>query len=131
MGGFLQAAALILLAVIIGVFLSKQNTDAVVAVSIAVSVIVLCTAIRYLDPVIEFLMELQDAANVDQSLMEVLLKAVGIGMITEIVGLICADTGNSALGKALQILSAGVMLWLSIPLMRSLLELVEQIMGGL
>ena len=131
MSGFLQAAALILLAVVIGVFLSKQSTDAVMAVSIAVSVIVLCTAVRYLNPVIDFLEELRTAANVDQSLMEVLLKAVGIGMITEIVGLICADTGNSALGKALQILSAGVMLWLSIPLMRSLLELVEQIMGGL
>ena len=131
MDGFVQAAALVLLAVIVSIFLAKQNGDIVLAVSIGVSILVLGIAVRYFEPVIDYLKQLQSIAKVDDALMEVLLKAVGIGMITEIVCLICVDAGRSALAKSLQFLSAGVMLWMSIPLLKSLLELLSQIMEGI
>ena len=45
--------------------------------------------------------------------------------------LICSDAGNSALGKTLQILGAVAVLWLSIPLINSLIALLEQILGDI
>lgn len=127
----MQAAALVLLAVIVSIFLAKQNGDIVLAVSIGASIVVLGIAVRYFEPVIDYLEQLQSMAKVDEALMEVLLKSVGIGMITEIVCLICVDAGRAALAKSLQILSAAVMLWMSIPLLKSLLELLSTIMEGI
>ena len=57
--------------------------------------------------------------------------AVGIGLVVEMGSLICADAGNSALGKTLQILGAIAVLWLSIPLINSLIALLEQILGDI
>lgn len=127
----MQAAALVLLAVIVSIFLAKQNGDIVLAVSIGASIVVLGIAVRYFEPVIDYLEQLQSMAKVDEALMEVLLKSVGIGMITEIVCLICVDAGRAALAKSLQLLSAAVMLWMSIPLLKSLLELLSTIMEGI
>jgi hypothetical protein len=45
--------------------------------------------------------------------------------------LICTDAGNTALAKTVQILTTAMILWLSIPLFESLLDLVQAILGEL
>jgi hypothetical protein len=52
-------------------------------------------------------------------------------LIGELAGLICSDAGNAALAKSIQILTTAVILWLSIPLFESLLDLVQAILGEL
>jgi hypothetical protein len=46
-----------------------------------------------------------------------------------LAGLICTDAGNGALGKALQLLTGAVILWLSIPLIQALIELLSEMLG--
>lgn len=131
MSGYIQGAAAVLLAVVLSLTLGKQSKEMAVLLTLAVSCVTACLAISYLEPVITFIAQLQAVGKLDGGMLEILLKAVGIGFIGEIASLICADSGNAALGKALQLLSAAVILWLSIPLMTQLLELVERILGGI
>ena len=129
MTAFLQAAAAVLLAVVLGLMLNKQGKDMGTVLSIAVCCMVAMIAISYLQPVVEFLQKLETLGGLDESMVGILLKAVGIGFVAEIAGLICSDAGNSSLGKSIQILGSAVMLWLSIPLFNSLIELVQEILG--
>lgn len=126
---FLQAAAAVLLAVVLGLMLNKQGKDMGTVLSIAVCCMVAMIAISYLQPVVEFLQKLETLGGLDESMVGILLKAVGIGFVAEIAGLICSDAGNSSLGKSIQILGSAVILWLSIPLFNSLIELVQEILG--
>jgi hypothetical protein len=50
-------------------------------------------------------------------------------MLAEITELVCKDAGNNTLGKALQILSTSVILWLSIPLFNELISLIQSVMN--
>ena len=129
MTSFLQAAAAILIAVILCIALGKNGKETALLVSLAACSMVVICALDYLTPVMNFLNQLQDTAQMDSSVLKLLVKVVGIGMITELVVLICTDAGNAALGKALQILSSAVILWLSIPVLEDLLELVTSILG--
>lgn len=129
MTAFWQGAAAVLLAVVLGLALGKQGKEASLLLTLAVCCMVGCLAMTYLNPVVDFIQRLQEVAQLDGGMLEILLKAVGIGMIGEISSLICADSGNAALGKALQLLSAAVILWLSIPLLSQLLELLQDILG--
>lgn len=126
---FLQAAAAILIAVILCIALGKNGKETALLVSLAACSMVVICALDYLTPVMNFLNQLQDTAQMDSSVLKLLGKVVGFGMITELVVLICTDAGNAALGKALQILSSAVILWLSIPVLEDLLELVTSILG--
>lgn len=129
MTAFLQAAAAVLLAVVLGLMLNKQGKDMGTVLSIAVCCMVAMIAISYLQPVVEFLQKLETLGGLDESMVGILLKAVGIGFVAEIAGLICSDAGNSSLGKSIQILGSAVILWLSIPLFNNLIELVQEILG--
>lgn len=126
---FWQVTAGVLLTVVLGIALSKSSKDMTLVLTMVVCCMVLTAAFAYLEPVLDFIKELQTLGQLDSTLSNIMLKAVGIGVVAEIAILICSDSGNAALGKALQIMATVVILWLAVPLMRSLLELVQKIMG--
>ena len=82
-----------------------------------------------MDNILLFVNDLKILGKIDASFLAILLKAVGIGLIAEITSLICTDAGNAALGKAVQILATCGILWLSIPLFTSLIDLLNKILG--
>ena len=127
----LQAAAGIMAAVIMWIILSKQGKEYALLLSLGACCLVLLIMFRFLEPVLDLLKQLQVLGNLQPEWLSVMLKAVGIGLVVEMGALICSDAGNAALGKTLQILGAVAVLWLSIPLMKSLMELLQQILGGI
>lgn len=131
MSGYLQIIAGALVAVILVLTLSAHRKDISVLLGIGACCMVLCAAVSYLEPVVDFISTLQDIGGMDGNWMGIMLKAVGIGLIAEIASLICNDSGSSALGKTVQILAASVVIWISIPLMTQLLELVQRILGDI
>ncbi len=124
-----QGAAAVLLTVILGLSLGSQKKETGLLLTIAACCLVATAAMSYLGPVITFVQELQTLGQLDDGMLEILLKAVGIGLVGEIASLICTDAGNGALGKTLQLLTSAVVLWLSLPLLNALLELIQEILG--
>lgn len=131
MDAFLRAAAAIMLAVILSLTLSKQWKEAGVLLCIALCCMAATVAMDYLEPVVTLMSRLQNENGLNSDLLEILLKVAGIGLVAQLAELICADSGNASLGKALQILASAVILWISLPLFTSLMTLVSDILGGL
>ena len=128
---FYQAVAAVLLAVILMLCLKKSQTGIGELISIFVCSVLAILAISYLKPVNEFIQSIQRLNMMDNQLLKTVFKAVGTCVIAEIVELICIDSGNSAMGKVLQLLSSAVVVWLAIPLMTSFLELIEGVLKGI
>ena len=118
-----------LLTVILCLLLSKQNKDLATALSVAACCLVLLGAMEYIEPVIRFVEQLQATGQLDSQMVKTLLKAVGITILTELAGGICQDSGNAAMGKAVGFLGTGVIVYLSLPFMQSLLDMIQKIMG--
>lgn len=128
MDTFMKATAGVLIALVLYLVLAKQTKDISLLLSVAVCSMICLAAITYLKPVIEFFKKLEALGQLEPQMLEIILKAVGIALLSEISGLICTDAGNAALGKSLQILASAVILWMSVPLFTNLLTLVEQIL---
>ena len=126
---FLKAVAGVLVAVILGLILSRSGKDYSSILSIAVCCAVATAAISFFRPVVDFVSQLEVIANLDRELLSVMLKSVGIGILAELVSLVCADAGNAALGKVLQLVASSIILWLSVPLLNQLIELVENVLS--
>lgn len=125
---FLKVTAGILLSLILILMLAKGGKDYSIAIVIVAGCLIAVAAYSFLGPVLDFADSLQDAAQLDSQMFTVVLKAVGISLLTEITSSICADSGSAALGKLLQIFSGIVVLWLSLPIFSALLELVKDIL---
>lgn len=97
--------------------------------TLCVCIAVAIASFSFLKPVIAFVQKLAGIGQLDSGLLSVMLKVVGIGLISEICTLVCKDAGNESMGKILQILSSCVVLWLSIPVFEKLISLLEKILG--
>ena len=126
---FFKASAGVLITALLALILSKQGKDFAIILCVAVCGMVLLVAVDYLSPIVSLLRNLSATANLDPSMMKVLVKAVGIGLLSEIVALICADSGNKTLGKSIQILAAVVILSLSVPLFSKFMDLISGILS--
>ena len=131
MDDFLKYAAIIIVALILYLVLNKYSKDFSVLITIVTCVIVATVAISLLEPVVAFINRLIQIGNFDSDALQIMFKAVGIGLLSEIISTICNDAGNSALGKSLQIFAAFTILWLSIPLFTALINIIEEILASL
>ncbi len=128
---FIKCAAGGLLTVILGIALEKQGKDTALVLSVGVCCMITGAAASYLRPVVTFLDNLVTIGNLNSVTVSSLFKILGIGILTEITAMVCTDAGNSSLGKALQFLGTGVILWLSLPIFTALIDLIGQILGEL
>lgn len=131
MNVFIKAVAGVLIALILWISLGKQNKDFSVLLTLLVCSMIFVVSVSFLKPLVQFVKKLQTMGNLDGDMVTVVMKSVGIGVIGEICTLICKDAGNESLGKALQFLSATVVLWISIPVFEKLLTLLDNILGSL
>lgn len=129
MGLFWKVTAACLVAVVLGLTLNKQGKDFSVILTMAVCCMAAAIALSYLEPVLDFLWELEKLANLQGGLLGTLLKAVGISLVAELASTVCTDGGNASLGKQLQMLACAVILYVSLPVFRSLLSLIREILG--
>ena len=131
MTGFLQATGWVLLAVVLILSVKNKNGELGILLSLCVCAGLGCLAVGYLSPVVEFIQKLQALAQLDPQMLTILLKVVGISLITEMAVLICNDAGNTAMGKMLQLLSTAAILYISLPMLSALVEVMEQILEKL
>ena len=131
MGVFLKACGAALIAVILVLIVGKNSRDLALVLTVLVCCTVAMAAMDYLRPVLDFLSELETLGGLDHSMVRILLKVAGIGLITEICSLVCSDGGSASLGKVLKLLGSSVMIWLSLPLYGMLIDLLQRILGDI
>lgn len=128
---FWKITAVILLALILGLVLGKQQKDLSVLFVIAVCCMAGMSALSFLEPVLDFLYELKALMRVEDGLITVLVKIVGIGLVAELISVICADAGSGSLGKSLQFAASAAILYLSIPMFHTVFSVIREILGVL
>ena len=127
---YLKAVCGVLICTVISLVLAKQGKEFSVLLILCICCLVICGAVSYIKPVVALMRRLTQLGQLNDGLLEILLKTVGIALLAETTALVCKDAGNDSLGKTLQILASAVILWMSIPLLNELIDLVEKILGS-
>lgn len=124
-----KAAAAVLIALVLGQAVVRKEFSLLLSMSVCVLLGMLL--ISYLEPVLEFLRELRLLGDLRGNMLEILLKVLGIGIVTQLTEMICKDSGFASLGHAMVLLGTAVILWLSLPIYRTLIQMIERILGEL
>lgn len=128
MDTFLKASAGVIIGLVLHIILLKQGKEFSVLITIIVCCILATVAMSIMEPILQFVERVQDTGQLHTDSLKILVKAIGISLVGELVSLLCIDAGNAALGKMLQILTTVVITWLSLPLLTTFLELIEDIL---
>lgn len=131
MEDMLKVTAGVLVAAMLTIILQGQGKGYVTLLIVAVVAMGACIAFSYIKPIITFLDRLQDVSSLKNESLTILLKAVGIGLLNEFCGAICADTGNTSLAKMLNLVSTVAIMWISLPVLEQIMELITDVLEGI
>ena len=125
---FIKSIGCVLISLIVYIILQRQAKDFSIILTLSVCVMVAVGAIHLLSPVFELFEKLLNVGKIDRNLMQILLKSVGISLLSEITTLICTDAGNAAVGKMLQLLATISILVISMPIFDGLIDLLNTLL---
>ena len=123
----ITAAALV--TTVLTLVVRREEKDFVRLLTMAGCAMAGIVLLTFLEPVLSFLSTLQTLGDLSGDMLLILMKAVGVGLVAEIAGMVCADGGNASLGKVIQLVGSAVILWLSLPIFQMLMDLMIRILG--
>ena len=109
--GKLIAAALICCA--LSLLLRKQAPELMLALCAVVCALCFLTVLPFFSPVLAFVRRL-----------------AAIGLLSQLAGTLCRDSGQQALGQTIEICSGFLCIYLALPLLEMVLSLLQTMIGG-
>lgn len=124
----MKCAAVAVVGAILCLLTKKEAATFGTMVSLSVVLILSATLLSFLQPVMTFAQTLKDLAGLGSGVMGPVVKALGIGFLTEIGKNICSDAGESTISGVLDLLGSVAGIYVLLPLMESVLDLVRRIL---
>ena len=128
---FWKAAGGLFITAVLVLTLARQQKDLSLLLGMGACAMAVTVGLTFLEPVLSLLRQLEELGNLQSGILTTLLKISGIGLVSEVGGMVLSDSGNASLAKGLQLLGTCVILYLSVPVFETLLELVQDVLGEL
>ena len=126
---FYKITAAALVTTVLTLVVRREEKDFALLLTMAGCAMAGMVLLTFLEPVLSFLSTLQTLGDLSGEMLLILMKAVGVGLVAEIAGMVCTDGGNASLGKVIQLVGSAVILWLSLPIFQMLMDLMIRILG--
>lgn len=109
----------------------RPQSGALSAVLSAVAcILILILAFQFFRPIIELLKKLETLSGLSAAATAPMMKVTGIGILCQISGSVCEDAGEKTLSQAVQMAGSVLSVYVSLPLLSAVLDLLGKIMGG-
>lgn len=118
-----------LMAVLLCATVRQLKPESAVFVNIAAGIMIVIAAVKALAPSVAAIGELADAAGINGSLAEILMKALAISYITTLSADCARDAGEAALGSKLELAGRVSIAALSLPVFTQLAGIITEMIG--
>ena len=124
----IRIAAAALFATAVALLLRRSNPELAVPLAAAVCVFALAAMNGVLRPVRELLDEAEQISGLSAAYFQPVLKCAGIGIAAKAASDLCRDGGQSAMAGAVELGATAAALFVSLPLIRSFLSLLQKLL---
>ena len=111
-------------AVILILTLKEHNKSIAALISIVAGIGIMIYVLSQMVGIFEILENLSSKAHVETKYLSLILKVAGISYLVEFGKNVCVDSGECALGTKLELAGKVMIVTLTIPILREILELI-------
>lgn len=120
-----QSATLVVVALIVSILLRQYGKkEYSILVQIATGAIIMFSVVTQIADVVTDLTELASGIGINIAYIKLLIKVLGICVVTQFVCEICKDSGESALSSQIEFAGKIIVVTLMLPLLKSIINLV-------
>ncbi len=115
---------------ILSLTLKRYNSELSIIISITGCILILLMILSYGADIISNINEMFAAANINTEYIAILIKSVGICLLTEFSCDCCNDAGQSALSNNVALAGKILVLITAMPLFYDILKVATSVIGG-
>ena len=78
----------------------------------------------------DFLFDVYERLSYGKYYFPILLKILAVAYVSDFVAQICKDAGESSIGGKVELAGKVLIFYLAIPVMKSVLDMIESLVGG-
>ncbi len=123
-------AGVVVIAAFLAVLLRQQRPEQAMAVGLVAGVGILALVLTRAVPAFSSIKELLDASSLPGEYGEILFKALGLCLLTQLAADACRDAGEGALAGKAELAGKMGLVILSLPLFQKIAELAVSLMNG-
>lgn len=124
-----RVAVFCLIATFLAIVLRQYRPEYAVFVSLACSVLAVVYLLQGIVQVMEELNGLLENAMLPADLIQVVVKCLGVCILTELASSTCRDAGEQAIGAKVELAGKVTLVLVSLPLFERLLQLAERLLA--
>ncbi len=120
-----------LLGVMVMLILKKSNPDSALMLKLTVGIVLACACIAFLKPIVEYIIEISESFGATEQIMrsaEILLKALGVAVLTHICATVCRDSGEGSIAYYVELGGKIEIMLLSLPLLRNVTDMALELL---
>ena len=125
-----KISVLAVVAAVLCVLLREHAKPTAMLLSLLACAGILLLGMQVFAPVLTVMEQMERLSGLSGDVIAPMLKVAGIGMLTQIASGVCVDAGENALAKAVEMSGSILAIYLSLPLLSSLLTMMEKLLGG-
>ena len=127
---WMAIAAVAVITAFVAVMLRRSHPEQSMAVTLIAGILMVAAALGYLSPILKTVQEMLKAGGLSGEYIQVLFKALGICLITQLASDACRDAGEQGLAAKAELAGKLTLLALALPLFRKIgdiaLSLIEK-----
>lgn len=125
---FVKIIGVCLLSLICYIIVKPSKPEIAFLISIVGSFFAISMCLDMVVSIIQLMTNFVEKTGINQELFASVLKIVGVGYLTEFSSSICTDSGNTSLGDKIVFAGKIFILFLSLPIITSLLNIIVEIL---
>ena len=111
----------------LAVFIKNQKPEFAIQISLLAAMIIFAAVLPYLSAIVKMFESLADRAGIEAAYISLILKVIGIAYVAQFASELCHDAGEGAIASKIELAAKVVIMTLSMPVISSLLQVVNEI----
>lgn len=120
-----KVALIGIVSVLLYIQMKQMKSDFGLYITFAAGILIFIYAYYQLEYIIDTINKIQSLIKVNDTYISILLKMIGIAYVSEFSSAICRDAGCSMIGNQIEMFGKLTILAISMPVVLSLLELIN------
>jgi stage III sporulation protein AD len=121
----IKIAAVAVVGSVLGLVIKKNSPEMALMLTISLALVALYLAFDTIKSVTDFIASLADAAQISPAVLTVVLKAVGISVVTKLSSDVCRDAGQTSVASGIELAGAFAALYIALPLFKTVMDMIK------
>jgi len=112
---------------VLGLVIKKNSPEMSMLLTISLAIFALYLAFEVITGVMDFIRSLSETVGISPTVLGVVLRNVGIAIVTKLSSDICRDAGQSTIASGVELAGTVTAIYVSLPLLQTVVSMVNSL----